>query len=304
MTGTATIAAGKTTTTIDVVVLEDVAVEPAETVTLTLTGFGSPTNADIKLGTTTDTVTIADDVDGIIVSVFSNGNGTEGGGNGSFIVKITKSDGVTPVAAPATGLTVNYSSAGGTAVGGPGGDHIALTGSIFIPPGATTGLIDVSVIDDTIVELTESVNVELVNLSLSTFPSPLPPLSEPVAIGTSKAATVNIIDNDTAAFTINSVTVNEGDGTAKLTISLNNPIDIASKVDVSLTGGNANGAGVDYDSTTQTVSFAANSTTPQTITIPITDDALLEGVEGFGAFLALSLSTPLGGRRQRSDRDR
>jgi len=283
LTGTATITAGKTTTTIDVVVLQDAFVEGAETVTLTLTGFLSPTNADIKVGgPATDTVTIADDTDGIIVSVFNNGNGTEGGNNGSFIVRITKSDGITPVPAPATGLTVNYSSVGGTAVGGPLGDYVALSGLIFIPPGATTGLIDVSVIDDTLVEATETVNVTLVTLSLATFPVLVVPFTEPVTIGTANA-TVNIIDNDKAVFTVEDLVVNEGDGTGTLTIKISNKLEgISVPVTVNYTPLTA-GSPSDFSPLgSQTVTFLPGSLTSQTVTFTIVDDGLVEGLEGFG----------------------
>ena len=287
LSGTATIAAGKTTTTIDVVVLQDVFVEGAETVTLSLTGFLSPTNADIKVGAAfIDTVTIADDTDGIIVSVFNNGNGTEGGSNGSFIVKITKSDGITPVAAPATGLTVNYSSTGGTAVGGPSGDYVALSGSIFIAPGSTTGLIDVSVIDDLVVEATETVKVELVTLSLATFPSVFPPFIEPVAIGTSKA-TVNIVDNDIAVFTVDDLVVNEGDGTGTLTVKISNKLEgISVPVTVNYTAITASSPADFSPSGSQTLTFLPGSLASQTVTFTIVDDVLVEGLEGFGVSLS------------------
>ena len=287
LSGTATIAAGKTTTTIDVVVLQDALVEGAETVTLTLTGFLSPTNADIKIGApSNDTVTIADDTDGIIVSVFNNGSGTEGGNNGSFIVKITKSDGITPVAAPATGLTVNYSSAGGTAVGGPSGDYVALSGSIFIPPGATTGLIDVSVIDDLLVEATETVNVTLVTLSLATFPVLVTPFTEPVTIGTANA-TVNIIDNDKAVFTVEDLVVNEGDGTGTLTVKISNKLEgISVPVTVNYTPITAGSPSDFSPSGSQTLTFLPGSLASQTVTFTIVDDGLVEGLEGFGVSLS------------------
>ena len=83
---------------------------------------------------------------------------------------ITQEDGVTPVVAPAGGITVNY-AATGTATGGPGGDYTALSGVLFIAPGASSGLIDVNVVNDQLVEGTETVVVTLVNVSPATFPS-------------------------------------------------------------------------------------------------------------------------------------
>ncbi len=289
LSGTATILAGKTTTTIDVEVIDDSISEPAETVTLTLASLESPTNADIAIdsGANTATVTIGADNDAILISVFNNGNGTEGGANGSYIVKITKADGTTPVGAPAGGLTVNYGPdskiGGGTAVGGPSGDYVALSGSIFIAPGNTTGLIDVAVIDDATVEATETVNIELFSFSAFTGAS----------FGTAKAS-LNIVDNDKATYSINSITVNENVGTATLTVSLSNPVDISTTVDVKYADVTATGGGVDYDSTTDTVVFAAGKVAPQTVTVSIVDDSLTETLEVFQTLL--SSPTAMGDR--------
>ncbi|AMV30637.1 Calx-beta domain protein [Pirellula sp. SH-Sr6A] len=282
LSGTVTIPAGQTETKIDVSVLQDVAVESAETVTLTLTGLLSPTNADIKIGgANNDTVTIADDSDGILVSVFNNGNGTEGVSNGSFIIKITKDDGVTPVPAPPLGLTVNYSSAGGTATAGPSGDYVALSGSIFIPPGQTTGLIDVSVNDDLLVEATETVKVGLVGLVHSGFPG-----MEPASIGVGNAA-VDIIDNDKAVFTVEDLVVNEGDGSATIKVSISSKLEgISVPVTVNYTPLTAGSPSDFAPSGSQTVVFGPGSLAPQSVTFTIVDDLLVEGLEGFGVSLS------------------
>jgi hypothetical protein len=282
LSGTVTIPAGQTETKIDVSVLQDVAVESAETVTLTLTGLLSPSNADIKIGgANNDTVTIADDADGILVSVFNNGNGTEGVSNGSFIIKITKDDGITPVPAPLSGLTVNYSSAGGTATAGPSGDYVALSGSIFIPPGQTTGLIDVSVNDDLLVEATETVKVGLVGLVHGGFPG-----GEPAAIGVGNAA-VDIIDNDKAVFTIEDLVVNEGDGSATIKVSISSKLEgISVPVTVDYTPLTAGSPSDFAPSGSQTLLFGPGSLAPQSVTFTIVDDLLVEGLEGFGVSLS------------------
>lgn len=281
LSGTVTIPAGQTEAKIDVIVEQDLSVESAETVTLTLTGLLSPSNADIKIGgANTDTVTIADDADGILVSVFNNGNGTEGVSNGSYIIKITKDDGVTPVPAPAGGLTVNYSSIGGTATAGPTGDYVALAGSIFIPPGQTTGLIDVSVNDDLLVEATETVKVSLVNTSPTTVGS------EPISIGIGNA-TVDIIDNDKAVFTIEDLVVNEGDGSATIKVSISNKLEgISVPVTVNYTPLTATSPADFAPSGSQTVTFVPGSLAPQTVSFTIVDDAIVEGLEGFGVSLS------------------
>ncbi len=148
---------------------------------------------------------------------------------------------------------------------------MALSGSIFIAPGNTTGLIDVAVIDDATVEATETVNIEL--FSFSTFTG--------ASLGTAKAS-LNIVDNDKATYSINSITVNENVGTATLTVSLSNPVDISTTVDVKYADVTATGGGLDYDSTTDTVVFAAGKVAPQTVTVSIVDDSLTETLDPGG----------------------
>ncbi len=75
--------------------------------------------------------------------------------------------------------------------------------------------------------------------------------------------------------------MNENVGTATLTVSLSNPVDIATTVDVKYADVTATGGGLDYDSTTDTVVFAAGKVAPQTVTVSIVDDSLTETLEVF-----------------------
>ena len=97
---------------------------------------------------------------------------------------------------------------------------------------------------------------------------------------------------DTAVFTIDDVTVNEGDATATLTVRVSNPIDIPVDVDVAYTDGSTEPT--DFDHTADLASFAALSTAAQQVTIAITDDSIIEASEDFTA--SLSTTTVLGGR--------
>ncbi|MFB2894946.1 DUF4347 domain-containing protein, partial [Aerosakkonemataceae cyanobacterium BLCC-F50] len=85
--------------------------------------------------------------------------------------------------------------------------------------------------------------------------------------------------------------VNE-DGTvigAAVTINRTGDISSLGSVQVQLSNGTATG-GTDFNNTTQTINFLANETS-KTVTIPITDDTLLEGNEN----LSLTLANPTGG---------
>ena len=159
------------------------------------------------------------------------------------------------------------------------------TGHTFNPgdlTGAPTGTISVLAVDDNIVEPTETfTNQGLVVTTAADF-------------ATAGSETIVITDNDTATFTIDDATVNEADGTATFTVSLSNPIDIDFAVDVNYGGGTATGGGVDYDSATDQVTFLANTTAPQTVTVAINNESLVEATETFIASLAAA--TPAGGR--------
>ena len=64
------------------------------------------------------------------------------------------------------------------------------------------------------------------------------------------------------------ITVNRGvAGTLDFTVSLSTAIDVDAQVDVSFTDGSTSAG--DFTHTTKTVTFVANSTTSQTVSVPI-----------------------------------
>ncbi|MFN5705917.1 MAG: Calx-beta domain-containing protein [bacterium] len=89
---------------------------------------------------------------------------------------------------------------------------------------------------------------------------------------------LGIIPPPALRFNPTSISVNENAGTATVSVSLANANANATSVDVVVKGGSAT-AGSDYTYTTQTVTFPANTTTAQTFTFPIIDDASQENDE-------------------------
>lgn len=81
--------------------------------------------------------------------------------------------------------------------------------------------------------------------------------------------------NPSVKFNPTTLTVNENAGTATVTLNVTNPNTTATSVNVNVKGGTAQ-AGSDYTFTSQTVTFPANSTTAQSFTFPIIDDATQE----------------------------
>ncbi|MBI5757591.1 MAG: autotransporter-associated beta strand repeat-containing protein, partial [Planctomycetales bacterium] len=289
LTGSVTILAGNTTADIPVTVLTDAIVEGTETVIVTLTGFtsGDPDiTLDPVVANRTATVSITDN-DTATVSIANFANGAEAATptNGTFRV--------TQTAVSSTNTVVTY-SVGGASTATPGSDYTTLSGSVTILAGDTTADITVSVLDDPTVEATETV---IVTLTLISAGDPDITLD---ATPANLTATVNIIDNDTATFLIDDVTQGEAGGTMTFTVSLSNPIDTIATInvnyaDVSATG-SSGGVGADYDNNSDQVTFAANTTTSQMVTVAITDDLAPELTESFTASLTLDPGTPLTGR--------
>ena len=182
LTGSVTILANATTATIDVRVIDENLLEDNETVTVTLTAITSG-DANISLGATvTDTVTIADN-DAAVVTINANvASAAEPGNDGQFTVTISNPSDIDTV--------INYVVTGDAT---PGGDYTTLSGTVTILANATTATIDVSVLDESLLEDNETVTVTLTAIASS---------DANVSLGSSLSDTVTITDDDAALVTI------------------------------------------------------------------------------------------------------
>ena len=125
---------------------------------------------------------------------------------------------------------------------------------------------------------------ETVNLSLSGATG--------AALGSPSAATLTIVDNDSTgalSFSATTYSVGEGAGTALITVQRTGGTSGTATVQYSTSNGSAT-AGADYTSTNGTLTFG-NGVSSQTFTVPITQDALVEGNETVN----LSIFSPGGG---------
>ena len=149
-TGTATITAGSTSTTVDVPVLDDSVYEGDETLTLELSnpvnGTGTPTGT----GTITDDDT-APDASIVDASVTEGNSGTK---NLTFTVSLTN--------ASSSDVTVHYATSNGTATAPS--DYVSDTGTLTIPAGQTSGDVQVVVKGETAFEPNETLTLTLSNL--------------------------------------------------------------------------------------------------------------------------------------------
>ncbi|WP_016950397.1 Calx-beta domain-containing protein [Anabaena sp. PCC 7108] len=275
LTKTATFAAGSTTALIDVNVKDDAVYEGNETVIVTLASGTS-----YILGTTkTGTVNLVDnDKPTITISATDASAAETLTGQTANPGKFT----LTRTGNKTASLTVNYTVAG-TATNGT--DYNTLTKTATFAAGSATVLIDVNVKDDAVYEGNETVIVTLAS-------------GTSYILGTTKTATVNLVDNDkptitisatdaSAAETLTGQTTNPG----KFTLTRTGSTTSSLTVNYTVAGTATNGT--DYNTLSKTATFAAGSTTAL-IDVNVKDDAVYEGNETVIVNLASSANYTLG----------
>lgn len=275
---TVTFAAGSSTSqTVTVAINDDNIVELSETFTASLAisaassiGTRSTDTSDLATGTITDNDTATFTIDDVVA----------GEADGSMVFTVSLSN---PIDIPLD-IDVRYGGSEASAA-----DYDATTDTVMFAAGSTTAqMATVAITSDNLAELTEAITASLA------VGSGTPAGAR--SIDVSDLATGSIVDDDTATFTIDDVSVDEAAGDLTFTVSVSNPVDIDVDVDVSYGGGTAIGSGSDYESTTDTVTFTAGSLTPQLVTVAIVDDNIVELTEAFSASLGISSGTPTGAR--------
>jgi Calx-beta domain/Domain of unknown function DUF11 len=253
--GSITIAAGSTTGTISIPVIDDAIVETAETVIVTLNSVSSGISTTIGAPNSA-TNTIADN-DAATVTIASTTNGNEAGPV-SGVVTVTQS------AASATNTVVAY-AVSGTATSGS--DYTALSGTVTIAAGATSATITIPVINDVAVEGNETVII-----TLSSVTSGL------ATLGPTLSATTTILDNDAPTVSIaNTTGANEAGVVNGVMTVTRSALSAGAAVIVYSVSGSA-ASGVDYTSLPGTITIPAGATSA-TIVIPVIDDVIVESAE-------------------------
>ncbi len=262
--GLLTIAPRVSVANIAVPVIGDYAIEPDENFSVILS---DPVGATISNALGSATIT-NDDIAGSIQFGSATYNVTEGGTNASLTV--TRSGG------SASGVSVDYSTGGGTATGDQ--DYRSAAGTLTFGANESSKTIPVTIIDDAIDEPDETFNVSLSNQSPG------------ATLGTPSVAQVTIIDNDPPPnMTINDVSIQEGNSgitNAVFTVRLSATSGRTITVNYSSGDGTAT-AGSDYQSVSGTLTFLP-SILSQTISVPINGDTNYESDE----FFNIDLSEP------------
>ncbi|MEM7585614.1 MAG: Calx-beta domain-containing protein, partial [Acidobacteriota bacterium] len=152
--------------------------------------------------------------------------------------------------------------------------------AVSITAGETTGTFDITILDDSTVELDENFTVELDNLSAS---------GRLVSLGSGGVGTIE--NDDAAVISVGDVIQAEDTGAMSFTISLSNPVDVATSVDVSTSDGSATTADSDYDALSgQTVALAAGETSAS-VEVTVNADTTVEADETFSVALASLVSS-------------
>jgi len=204
----------------------------------------------------TTTISIGD------ATIMEGDNGTQ-----MAVLPVTLSGPINPP------VTVNYSTAGGSAVAGS--DFQAVSGTLTFLKGQTYKTISVPVIGDLVPESTESFVVNLKTPKHATIAD--------------AQGVVTVTDNDTR-LSVNDVTLAEGQaGTTafNFTVTLSTKRTVAVTVDYNTADYTA-GAGSDYQAVSGHLTFAAGETS-KTVTVPVTGERQFESDETF--YVTLSGAT-------------
>jgi Ca2+-binding RTX toxin-like protein len=245
---------GQTTGTVNFTVVNDTLIEPTETATLTLT---NPSSGLVLGSTTSQNITlINDDFPFVNLSVSTNA-ATEAG---TTVVTVTAAASSPVLSAQTINLTV-------TGTGITTGDYTLSGSSINIPNGGTTGTRTFTIVNDTLVEGTETATIAISSISSG------------LLLGSTTSQTVTITDNDFPLVNL-SVSTNTGSeaGTTIVTVTANasDPVIGNQTVDLAITGTGITPS--DYDLSNSTITFL-NGQTTGTVTFTVINDDLIEGTE-------------------------
>ncbi|MCA0231908.1 MAG: GEVED domain-containing protein [Bacteroidetes bacterium] len=259
------------TKTVDVTVNGDLQVELDEAFTVGLNNIVA-SGRNIAPGTVgTGTITNDDNATITINDVtLTEGNA----GSTNFVFTVSLSNSVD------ANVSLNYATADGTATAGT--DYTAGSGSLIFFPGETTKTITVPVAGDLTGEPNETFFVNLSNLS-STLSS---------SISITDAQGVGTITDDDLSFSINDVTVAEGNsGTTNFTFTVHRTSTAtAETINYATADNTATTSDNDYTSTSGTLTFAAGEA-DKTLTVSVNGDNKVEPNESF----FVNLSTPSNG---------
>ena len=263
---TITIPNGQTTGSVTFTIVDDALIEGMETATLTI---NNPSSGIVLGATVMQNISITDnDYPAVNLSVSSN-TGSEAG---ATVITVTATASQAVVGDQTVSL--NISGTGITA-----GDYTLSNAIITIPDGQTTGSVTFTVVDDGLIEGTETAVLTISNPSAG------------IVLGATTTQNISIADNDYPAvnLSVSSNTASET-GMTVITVTATASQAVVGNQTVDLA---VSGAGItvgDYTLSSMTITILDGQTTG-TVAFTVVDDALIEGMET----AILTISNPSAG---------
>lgn len=273
LNNTLTFPSGTTSLSFPLTIVDDLTAEPSESFQLWLS---NPSGGGAVVGGTLPVIFTITDNDSPPVVSFTTGaySVQEDAGTASVNVSLTFDPGVD--------VTVDYFTTNGTAV--EPDDYSASSGTLtFISGGGLVQPILIPIIDDSVNEAAETLNITLVNPTNAT-------------IGGTNPASLTIIDNDALpvlSFGSGTFSALEASGSAIISVTLAPASGQAVSIDYATGAGSAT-PGVDFTPVNDTLTIDAGDTVG-TFLVPLIDDAVDEDNETVNLHLANPLNATIGG---------
>jgi hypothetical protein len=245
---------GGTTGTRTFTVVNDTLVEGTETATITI---GSISSGLLFGNTLSQTITITDDDFPVVNLSVSANSGTEAG---TTVITVTATTSDPVIGNQSVDLAV-------TGVGITAGDYSLSNNRINFLNGQTTGAVTFTVVDDTLVEATETATLTLTNLSSG------------LRLGSIPSQNITIVNDDFPTVNL-SVSANTGTeaGTTIITVTATSSSPVLSTQTVNLGVAGTGITSGDYTLSNSVITIPIN-TTVGTTTFRIVNDVLVEPTE-------------------------
>src|SRR6185503_9690074 len=253
--GTLVFAPGQLTATFQVPIIDDTIGEPNEQLSLTL--LNPIGEATLAAGTDIASLVILDNDVSFSFSTTDYPVGEFDGVVGIQVVRRGRTNSTD---------SVEFNTSDGTATAGL--DYAFTNLTLTFGPGEVVKTVPIVIRNDAIGEGTEFLNLNLVNPSVG------------ATVGVPGTATITIFDDeDTVSLGAPAFSVDENAGTAFVTVTRSGSLFTSVTVQFQTIAGTAT-AGVDYTNVSGQLTFGAFETF-KTISVPITDDLLIESDETF-----------------------
>ena len=271
-----TIAAGATAKTVTVRTAQDLLAEGGETFTASLeTDSANPLPAGVSLGTSSATVTIADD-ESLLVDVSADAESVAEGGSAAYTVTVTGGTSTAPV-------VVSYET-GGTATAAD--DYTAPSGSLTVASGQATAAITIATATDTVLDPDETLSVTLTGVSGG---------GGAANLGTGTRAETTLTDAGSVTVSLDPTSRSVAEGSpARFKAVLSGTVARDVVVSWTTAAGGTAISGTDYTAQAATsLTIAAGATSSGAFTVATAADTLSEGDETFQVRITADSGAPL-----------